>query len=547
MSICIMGICWGDEVICNMGQGTCKCPDSGSGSTCTLKCISSDSCKEGTLKCRSGDKCVVKCTGKSSCASGTVIKGASATDVTIKCGGEDGCKDNIEIRCGTGDCLLKCQGNMSCDQFGTIDVDRAKSFECTGSCPSWLGALEFTASPTRSPTLPTQSPSIAPTAPTSFPSASPTNQPSVPTLVPTAIPTGQPTQTPTSSPSNEPTLIPTVQPTGPTLEPTWLPTGYPTVHPSPSPSVQPTLLPTKYPTDLPTILPTEFPSTTPSMYPSPVPSSDPSIFPSSIPTAFPSAYPSTVPTVEPTSFYPTHSPTNRPVLSPTTTTSPTAVMMRTTIVTEHDGSNQLNQAMLLTASADTVQVSIAVLVLLCCICFFCAALLCTVRVHWRHGKYQRVSVHEPTAHDVQKAQRAPDQLPCYRVPVNLDNNLDLRTNVTNPSFTAPHSLYSGPFAYLPPSVQQQSSLPPLRVDDVEQEPSESVSNLSEVTMSSIEVDRGQCVSAGTPDSLYRKEPVALEGSHQMTSPVRVKAVSERRRNDLDKSHDVERLKRSLSH
>ena len=38
------------SVDCNMGEGTCKCPDSAKGTKCTLKCESSDSCKEGTLK-----------------------------------------------------------------------------------------------------------------------------------------------------------------------------------------------------------------------------------------------------------------------------------------------------------------------------------------------------------------------------------------------------------------------------------------------------------------------------------------------------------------
>ena len=104
------------------------------------------SCKEGTLKCRSGDPCIVKCTGKSSCSSGTTIKGGSATDVTVKCTAEDGCKDNVDIRCGTGHCVLKCNGKASCDQFGSLDLDKALSFECIGSdCPATVTALEFTA------------------------------------------------------------------------------------------------------------------------------------------------------------------------------------------------------------------------------------------------------------------------------------------------------------------------------------------------------------------------------------------------------------------
>merc|ERR1719242_1995168 len=135
------------------------------------------SMKEQTLYCRAGDPCKVKCTGKSSCSSGTKIKGGKATDLTVKCGASDACKSDIDITCGSGDCVLKCDTNTACEDWGDIDVSDARSFECIGDCPHKVPA-PFTASPTRHPTPPTESPTPAPTpSPTPAPTPSPTPSP----------------------------------------------------------------------------------------------------------------------------------------------------------------------------------------------------------------------------------------------------------------------------------------------------------------------------------------------------------------------------------
>merc|ERR1719410_495507 len=166
--------------------GPCTCPSFASpGTVCILDCGQEDLCREQTLTCRPNDPCILKCDNKASCKSGTIIRGGHATDVTIVCGATDSCADDITIICGTGACKLECETPSSCTAFGTIDVSRARSFECIGDCPLTL-PYAFSPSPTPAPT----------SAPSDAPSYSPS---SAPTYSPTRSPSKTPTQPPTTA------------------------------------------------------------------------------------------------------------------------------------------------------------------------------------------------------------------------------------------------------------------------------------------------------------------------------------------------------------
>jgi len=164
----------GDAQIVECNGSNCQCPTSSiyAGTTCVLQCNSVDICKGKTLTCRPGDDCEIQCGDYASCSSNAVINAQSASNVNIICSGIDSCKDSIDITCGTGHCGLRCDEKTSCDDWGSIHVSRAESFQCIGHCPSSLPAkfgIPPTASPTSTPSLPpTLAPTYVPTLPPSI-------------------------------------------------------------------------------------------------------------------------------------------------------------------------------------------------------------------------------------------------------------------------------------------------------------------------------------------------------------------------------------------
>eukprot|EP01083_Nonionella_stella_P300812 1028791_1 len=154
----------------------------------------------------------------------------------------------------------------------------------------WQYSVNFTYSPTYSPTTITIDPTHHPTTITIDPTVTPTVYPSHPTKDPSA---------PTIDPSVAPTLYPTINPS---QTPTLDPSAAPTTDPSTTPTLDPSVAPTIYPTSNPSIAPTIYPTIEPTIFPSMTPTVVPTINPSLPPTGYPSA-----PSVAPTE--PTHVPT----------------------------------------------------------------------------------------------------------------------------------------------------------------------------------------------------------------------------------------------
>lgn len=115
----------------------------------TVSCIGEGSCVDRIINCVPNVPCLVICDGKAACDKVSVV-GTYATDVHLYCEGENSCKP-AALTCGIGDCVLACtSGKNACDGL-EVTTTGAKSFQCPYECPTELLFLQFSASPTRSP------------------------------------------------------------------------------------------------------------------------------------------------------------------------------------------------------------------------------------------------------------------------------------------------------------------------------------------------------------------------------------------------------------
>jgi hypothetical protein len=114
----------------------CECPDA---TTCIIRCMGNESCRDKKLQCPPNRNCEVVCEGDKACEKADV-KCAGAGSCNVICGG-GACKA-LKSTCTNGPCTLSCLfgcesatlhcGSNSCDAL--CGVGPLPKVECGASC-----------------------------------------------------------------------------------------------------------------------------------------------------------------------------------------------------------------------------------------------------------------------------------------------------------------------------------------------------------------------------------------------------------------------------